>query len=165
MVSVQFSKFQRFEGPMNLSERWFCGSSRTARASNFNSTYRRSNSSRPSQPPQRSAKLPRKRENRPEVAFRVFDLVSRLPNRQSLGANWRKSLATSANIPVFQRLSSDHDCGPRAAVKFAIFSRAGVTRTGSRQSCAAARPTQRFDGIRSRTRINDLSVYVRYCQV
>jgi hypothetical protein len=56
----------------------------------------------------------RKRENGPEMrAFRVFDIVYRLPNRQSQGANRRKSPATPANIPVLQRLSVetefDHD--------------------------------------------------------
>jgi hypothetical protein len=55
--------------------------------------------------------------------FRAFDFVSRLPIRQSPGANCRKSPATSANIPVLQRLSAetkcDHDCRPRAAVDFA----------------------------------------------
>jgi hypothetical protein len=59
-------------------------------------------------------------------AFRAFDFVSRLPNRQSQGANRRKSLATSANIPVSQRLSAetgfDHDCRPLAAVTVVLIS-------------------------------------------
>ena len=80
-----------------------------------------------SQPLRRSARLPRKSENGPEMpAFRALDFVSRLPNRQSQGANRRKSPATPANIPVSQRLSAetgfDHDCRLRAAVKFAVIS-------------------------------------------
>jgi hypothetical protein len=62
-------------------------------------------------------------------AFRAFDFVSRLPNRQSEGANRRKSPAKPANIPVLQRLSAktkfDHDCPVRPAVKFAVISDPG----------------------------------------
>jgi hypothetical protein len=59
-----------------------------------------------SQPIRRSACLPRKPENQPEMAaFRAFDFVSRLPNRESPGADRRKSPATRANVPVLQRLS------------------------------------------------------------
>src|SRR5258708_6012340 len=65
-------------------------------------------SSQVSQPLQRSAKIPRKSENGPEIpAFRTFDFVSRLPNLQSQSANRRKSPATPAKIPVLQRLSAE----------------------------------------------------------
>jgi hypothetical protein len=51
-------------------------------AVDFDSTMRRFESSRPSQAVRRSARLPKKRENRPEMpAFRAVDFVSRLPNR------------------------------------------------------------------------------------
>jgi hypothetical protein len=78
--------------------------------------------SRPSQPLWHSARLAKKRENGPETrAFRVFYFVSGLPNRQSQGANRRKSPAKPANIPVLQRLSAetgfDQDCRPHVAVK------------------------------------------------
>ena len=71
-----------------------------------------------SQPFGRSAKLPKRRENGPEIpTFRAAGFVS-------WGANCRKSPATSANIPVLQRLSAesgfDHDCRPRCAVIFAL---------------------------------------------
>jgi hypothetical protein len=91
---------------------------------------------RPSQPFRRSARLPRKCEIGPEMpAFRAFDLVSRLPNRQSQSSNRRKSSATPANIPVSQRLSAetgfDHDCRSRAAVKLAVVSSSGRTALGA----------------------------------
>jgi hypothetical protein len=40
-------------------------------------------------------------------AFRAFDIVSSLPNHRSPGANWRKSPAQPAIIPVFQRLQAE----------------------------------------------------------
>jgi hypothetical protein len=66
--------------------------------------------------------------------FRAVDLVSRLPNRQLQGANWRKSPATPANIPVLQRLSAetgfDHDCRPVAGVHLGMFSALNLSRLG-----------------------------------
>jgi hypothetical protein len=84
-------------------------------------------SSRPSQEFRRSVRRLQDREIRPEMpAFRVFDFVSGLPNRQSEGVNRQKSPATPANIPVLQRLSAetgfDHDCRPRRGVDFVSFS-------------------------------------------
>ena len=58
-------------------------------------------------------------------AFRELEFVSGLPNRQSQGANRRKSPATPANIPVLQRLSAetgfDHDCRLDRALDFAFY--------------------------------------------
>src|SRR5207244_8010649 len=70
-----------------------------------------------SQAVRRSAKPPKKLEIGPEMpALCAFDLVSRLPIRQSRGAYCRKSPAATANIPVFRRLPvetrCDHDCRP-----------------------------------------------------
>jgi hypothetical protein len=84
----------------------------------------------------RPPRLPKKRGNGPEMAaFRGFNFVSRLPNRQTEGANWQKSPATPVNIPVLQRLRAetgfDHDCRPQAAVKFAIFSTSKAVVSGA----------------------------------
>jgi hypothetical protein len=67
---------------------------------------------------ERSARLSKRRENRPGIrAFRVFGFVSRRPTRQSWAANCRKSPATTGKIPVLQRRRvetwRDHDCRPR----------------------------------------------------
>jgi hypothetical protein len=84
----------------------------------FDSTMRRFESSRPSQAVVRSAWLPKRLENRPEIrAFRVFDSVSVPSVQRSQDGNRRKSPALCGNIPVLQRLSAetgfDHDCRPR----------------------------------------------------
>jgi hypothetical protein len=53
-----------------------------------------------SQPFPRSARLPKTRENRPEIrAFRAFGCVSGLPVRPTCGGNRRKSPATSQIFP------------------------------------------------------------------
>jgi hypothetical protein len=116
--------------PVPPHSRQSVGASPSGKAVDFDSTMRRFESSRPSQAVRRSAKLPGKGENGPEMpGFRAFDFVSRLPNRQSQGANRRKSPATPANIPILQRLSAetgfDHDCRPRPAVEFAVISDPG----------------------------------------
>jgi hypothetical protein len=79
-------------------------------------------SSQISQAVRRLGGLPRKSEKRPQMpAFRAFDFVSGLPNRQWEGANRGKSLATPANIPVLRRLLAetgfDHDCCPREQMR------------------------------------------------
>src|SRR5882757_35548 len=64
--------------------------------------------SRPSHAVLRSASLPRRRENGPEIpAFRAFVLVSGLPVCRTRGGNRRKSPAVSSNIPVLGRLSAE----------------------------------------------------------
>ena len=72
----------------------------------------------------RSARLPGKGENGRKC--RSFDFVSRLPNRQSEGANRRKSLVSPVNIPILQRLSAetgfDHGCRPQRAAIFRVIS-------------------------------------------
>jgi uncharacterized protein (DUF2336 family) len=50
----------------------------------FDSAIRRFDPSRPSQPLERSTRLPEKRENRPEIrAFRAFNFLSGLPVRRT----------------------------------------------------------------------------------
>jgi hypothetical protein len=80
-------------------------------------------SSQVSQAFQRSAKLPKRRENGPEIqAFRAFAFVSGLSVCGSGGGNRRKSPAFPANIPVLETMGGDrfdHDCRPRKAFDFA----------------------------------------------
>jgi hypothetical protein len=93
--------------PRRLSSRTFSGqsvgASPSGKAVDFDSTMRRFEPSRPSQPFRRSARLPKKSENGPEMpAFRAFDLVSRLRNRQSLG---RQSAKVSGHTPEYSRFA------------------------------------------------------------
>jgi len=77
-------------------------------AADFDSTIRRFDPSRPSQPVLRLAGLPKRRENGPQIpAFRAFAFVSGLPLCRGRGGNRRKSPAFSANIPVLGRLSAE----------------------------------------------------------
>jgi len=61
-----------------------------------------------SQPVLRFSRLPKGRENCPEIrAFRAFGFVSGLLVRLTWGGNRRKSPASSGNIPVLRRLSAE----------------------------------------------------------
>jgi hypothetical protein len=113
------------------------GASPSGKAVDFDSTMRRFESSRPSQPFRRSATISKKREEGPKIgAFYARGLVSRLPIRRSSGANCRKSPARSANIPVFSRLSTEtwcdlHCVGDRAVLSIVfsshLFVKSGVS--------------------------------------
>jgi len=62
----------------------------------------------PSHAFQRSANLPKRPQNGPEIpAFRALPSVSRLPLYWSGVANLGKSPTVSANIPVLRRLSAE----------------------------------------------------------
>jgi hypothetical protein len=71
----------------------------------------------------RSASLPRRRENGPEIpAFCAFVLVSGVPVCRTRGGNRRKSPAVSANIPVLGETIGgdrfDQDCRATTALDF-----------------------------------------------
>jgi hypothetical protein len=97
-----------------------------AAAADFDSAIRRFDPSRPSQPYQGSGDLLANYEKGPLLAgFSISAQVSELPNWRIRGPFRQKSPATTANIPVLQRLSAetgfDRDCRPRAG-KLAVFS-------------------------------------------
>jgi hypothetical protein len=93
---------------MNSDEMEFCKSSRAGKSIRFRIRHSRFESSRPSHPFLRSARLPKRRENGPEIrAFRAFAFVSGPPVCRGEGGNGRKSPAFSANIPVLERLLAE----------------------------------------------------------
>jgi hypothetical protein len=91
-----------------------------------------------SHPVLRSARLPERSKNRPEIrAFRAFDLVFGLRVCRSRGGNRRKSPALSANIPVLRRLSAETGSITTAARGRQSISRTDkVSNKGLQVSCA-----------------------------
>jgi hypothetical protein len=93
---------------MNFNDKRFCGSSRTAESVRFQFAMSRFESSRASQAVFKPKLGPLKEEKSPQLAgFCNSAPVSGLPNWRTTRPFRAKSLVTTANIPVFGRLSSE----------------------------------------------------------
>jgi hypothetical protein len=108
---------------MNFNEKGFCGTSRTGESIRFQLAISKFESSRPSHPFPRSARLPKRRENGPEIrAFCAFAFVSGLPASPTLRSNSPK---VSGLVREYSRFAEtiggdgfDHDCRPGGLITF-----------------------------------------------
>lgn len=90
------------------SFRLLCKSSRAGKSICFRNRHIEVRFPPPSQTFQRSARLPKRLGNGPEIAaFRIFRFVSGHSVGQTQGENGEKSPALSGNIPVLGRLSAE----------------------------------------------------------
>jgi hypothetical protein len=105
VVSVRFLKFQRFQGPTNFNQKRFCDSSRTGECIRLQFAISGFESSRPSEAFRGTKKMTSIiAERAANGVFAIRRAVSMLLIYRNEGRLSGKSLANTANIPIFRRV-------------------------------------------------------------